>query len=97
MMDGLVSICTVMSIPRGFGKKGANNVALLIMKTLQKLNLLCKDSVGGELNINFDNCSGQNKNNTVSKLPAWLIADSNGVFQRHTLYFPRGRPHKKCG
>jgi hypothetical protein len=48
----------------GVGKKrGANNVASLIMKTLQKLNLLCKDSVGGELNIVFDNCSGQNKNN----------------------------------
>ncbi len=59
---------------RGIGKKGANNVALLIMKTLQKLNLLCKDSVGGELNIIFDNCSGQNKDNTVLKLPAWLMA-----------------------
>jgi hypothetical protein len=47
---------------------------LLIMKTLQKLNLLCKDSVGGELNIIFDNCSGQNKNNTVLKPPAWLMA-----------------------
>jgi hypothetical protein len=47
---------------------------LLIMKTLQKLNLLCKDSVGGELNIFFDNCSSQNKNNTDLKLPAWLMA-----------------------
>ncbi len=44
------------------------------MKTVQKLNLLCKDSVGGELNIIFDNCSSQNKNNTVLKLPAWLMA-----------------------
>jgi hypothetical protein len=58
----------------GVGKKGTNNVAPLIMKMLQKLNLLCKDSVGGELNIIFDNCSGQNKNNTVLKLPAWLMA-----------------------
>jgi hypothetical protein len=58
----------------GVGKKGANNVALLIMKTLQKLNLLCKDSVGGELNNNFGNCSVQNKSNTVLKLPAWLMA-----------------------
>jgi hypothetical protein len=58
----------------GVGKKGANNVVSVIMKTLQKLNLLCKDSVGGELNIIFDNCSGQNKNNTVLKLPAWLMA-----------------------
>ncbi len=58
----------------GVGKKGAYNVASLIMKTLQKLNLLCKDSVGGELNIIFDNCFSQNKNDTVLKLPAWLMA-----------------------
>jgi hypothetical protein len=58
----------------GDGKKGSNNVALLIMKTLQKLNLLHKDSVGDELNIIFDNCSSQNKNNAVLKLPTWLMA-----------------------
>jgi hypothetical protein len=58
----------------GIGKKGANNVASLIMKTLQKLNLLHEDSVGGELNIIFNNCSGQNRNNTVLKLLAWLMA-----------------------
>jgi hypothetical protein len=58
----------------GVGKKGANNVSSLIMKTLRGLNLLHKDSVGGELNIVFDNCSGQNKNNTVLKLVAWLMA-----------------------
>ncbi len=58
----------------GVGKKGANNVVLLIMKTLQKLNHVREDSVGGELNIIFDNCSGQNKNNTKLKLPVWLMA-----------------------
>jgi hypothetical protein len=46
---------------KGVGKKGANNVSSLIMKTLRKQNLLRKDSVGGELIIIFDNCSGQNK------------------------------------
>jgi hypothetical protein len=60
--------------PKGIGKKSANNVASLIMNTLQKLNLLHEDSVGSELNIIFDNCSGQNKNNTVLKLPTWLMA-----------------------
>jgi hypothetical protein len=54
------------------GKKGANNVASLIVKTLRQLNLLRDDSAGGELNVIFDNCSGQNKNNTVLKLAAWL-------------------------
>ena len=35
----------------GEGKKGANNVASLIVKTLRQLNLLQEDSAGGELNI----------------------------------------------
>ncbi len=34
------------------------------MKTLDGLNLLHKDDCCGELNIIFDNYSGQNKNNT---------------------------------
>ena len=57
----------------GVGKKGTNNVASLIVKTLRQLNIFREDSVGGELNIKFDNCSGQNKNNTVLKLAAWLM------------------------
>jgi hypothetical protein len=59
-------------------------VALLIMKMLQKLNLLCEDSFGGELNIIFDNCPSQNKKNTVLKLPAWLMA--MGYFKGYTLF-----------
>ena len=46
------------------GKKGANNVATLIFKTLRQLHLLRDDSAGGELNIFFDNWSGQNKKTT---------------------------------
>ena len=42
---------------KAVAKKGANNVASLIVKTLRRLNLLREDSAGGELNINFDNCS----------------------------------------
>jgi hypothetical protein len=56
----------------GIGKKGANNVSSLIMKTLSDLNLLRDEEVGGELNIIFDNCSGQNKNNTVLRLALWI-------------------------
>ena len=58
----------------GVGKKGANNVASLILKTLHQQNRLRKDCAGGELNIFFNNCSGQNKNNTVIKLAGWLQA-----------------------
>jgi hypothetical protein len=59
---------------KGVGKKGANNVVSLIVKTLRRLNLLRKDIAGGELNIIFNNCSGKNKNNTVLKLLVWLKA-----------------------
>jgi hypothetical protein len=69
----------------GVGKKGANNVASLVLKTLRQLNLLRDDSVGGELNIIFDNCSGQNKNNTVLKLAAWLKAA--GYFKKVNFVF----------
>ena len=69
----------------GVGKKGANNVASLIVKTLRLLNLLQDDSVGGELNIIFDNCSGQNKNNTVLRLAAWLT--QMGYFKKVKFVF----------
>ena len=59
---------------KGVGKKGANNVASLIVKTLCRLNLLHEDTASGELNIIFNNCSGQNKNNMVLKLSVWLKA-----------------------
>ena len=69
----------------GVGKKGANNVASLVVKTLKQLNLRREESVGGELNIIFDNCSGQNKNNTVLRLAGWLKA--MGYFQRVNFIF----------
>jgi hypothetical protein len=45
-------------IHKGVGKKGANNVASLVLKTLTQLNLLQDESVGSELNTIFDNCLG---------------------------------------
>jgi hypothetical protein len=56
----------------GIGKKGGTNVASLIVKTLRDMNILRKGNPVGELNIIFDNCRGQNKNNTVLKLAMWL-------------------------
>ena len=67
------------------GKKGANNVASLIVKTLRQLNLLQDDAAGGALYIIFDNCSGQNKNNTVLKLAGWLKA--MGYFKKVEFMF----------
>ena len=74
------------------GKKGANNVASLIMKTLRGLNLLKKDTIGCELNIIFDNCCGQNKNNTVLRLVAWLVP----LGPQGELHLPHCWTHTKC-
>ena len=57
----------------GVAKKGANNVASLIVKTLVKEKIIREDQIGGELVIVFDNCSGQNKNNTILKLMVFLV------------------------
>ncbi len=43
------------------------------MKTLQIMGMLREEECGKELNIIFDNCSGQNKNNTVLKLVPYLV------------------------
>ena len=69
----------------GVARKGATNVTSLIMKTLRHLNIIQSDSVGGELNIIFDNCGGQNKNSTVLGLAAWLMA--LGYFKRVNFIF----------
>ena len=40
----------------GMSKKGANNVASLLLKTMHIMDILHADEVGGELSIVFDNC-----------------------------------------
>ena len=67
------------------GKKGANNVASLIMKTLRMLGLFKDEENGSELNIIFDSCCGQNKNNTVLRLAAWIA--SLGYFNKVNFIF----------
>ena len=69
----------------GIGRKGANNVASLIVKTLMLKGLLRENDCGGELNIVFDNCSGQNKNNTVLRLLVWLT--EMGYFKKVNFVF----------
>lgn len=59
------------------GKKGANNVSSLVMKTLRVMNVVRDDLVGGELNIVFDNCSVRIKQHSDT---AGCMADSNEVF-----------------
>ena len=43
------------------------------MKTMRTMGIIREDMVGGELIIVFDNCSGQNKNNTILKLLVFLV------------------------
>ena len=82
----------------GVGKKGDNNVCSLIWKTLKKKGLLKPGGGGetkGELNIIFDNCTRQNKNNTVLKLMLWLT--EMGYFKRvNFIHIPNCRPHQEC-
>jgi hypothetical protein len=69
----------------GDGKKGGNNVASLLMKTLGAgiLNILNDNSKGKELNVVFDNCPGQNKNHHVLWLVPYLV--EKGYF--HSVNF----------
>ena len=69
----------------GVAKKGANNVVSMIIKTLRDLNITREDSIGGELNIIFDNCSGQNKNNTVLKM--LVLLTELGYFKQVNFIF----------
>ena len=85
--DGTVGEHTYAHVyHEGVGKKGANDVASLVVKTLRHLNLLTTDNGGAELNIVFDKCSGQNKNNTMIMLLIWR-KEMLGYFQQINFIF----------
>ena len=69
----------------GTAYKGGNSVASLLMKTLRSNGLLREDEAGKELNVIFDNCSGQNKNNMVIRLVPLLV--EMGYFERVNFIF----------
>ena len=66
------------------GHKGGDNVASLIIKTLHNLGWIEDNSIH-TLNIVFDNCPGQNKNNTVIRLVPYLV--EMGYFRRVEFMF----------
>ena len=70
---------------QGVASKGGNNVASLLIHTLKQLNIMREGEIGGELNVAFDNCSGQNKNNMVIRLVAFLV--ELGYFKRVSFIF----------
>ncbi len=57
----------------GIASKEATNVTSLILKTLTDANINYETGKGGDLNIVFDNYSGQNKNNTGLRLIPYLV------------------------
>jgi hypothetical protein len=69
----------------GVGSKGGNNVCSLLHKTLDSEGLLRADDQGLELNVVYDNCSGQNKNNTVLRYLLWIV--EMGYFRRVNFIF----------
>ena len=69
----------------GVSKRDANNITSLIVKTLNDRILLRENDVGGELNLVFDNCTGQNKNNTILNLLVYLT--EAGFFKTITSMF----------
>jgi hypothetical protein len=69
----------------GVGSKGGNNVCSLLHKTLDSEGLLRDDDPGLELNVVYDNCSGQNKNNTVLRYLLWIV--EMGYFRRVNFIF----------
>ena len=74
----------------GQAKKGGNNVASLLIKQLIYLgwmdgNYLSHPYPLAELNVFFDNCPGQNKNNHVLRLVPYLV--EIGVFQTVNFNF----------
>ena len=60
------------------GGKGSNNVMSLLLMALHEQKIKEEDDgksvLGGSLSIFCDNCSGQNKNNTVlQRMAAYLV------------------------
>ena len=84
----------------GTGKKGANNVASLLMHHLKSQQILKEDENGNPimgkcLTIAADNCTGQNKNNTVLALAAFLC--EKGYFgEVEILFYVRGHTKNAC-
>ena len=74
----------------GQGAKGGDNVASLIMLFLKKQGWLedpdeSELGTGQELTVIMDNCPGQNKNNTVLRLPLLLV--EAGYFKKVNCMF----------
>mgnify|MGYP005848044159 CR=1 FL=1 len=85
----------------GEGKKGGNNVASMLFAELKRQKLISDDTNASvlhkakEINIVFDNCSGQNKNRMVLRFILWLVA--KGVCKvARAIFLVRGHTKNHC-
>lgn len=72
------------------GAKGSDNVASLVMLALKEEGMLRVDENGtpirgNKLSMFCDNCTGQNKNNTVLRMAAYLV--ESGYFREVEFVF----------
>ncbi len=79
----------------GVARKGANNVCSLILKTMKMNGMIHERLCGAKLNIVFDNCSGQNKNNTVLKLVPYLV-EMGYLKKVNFIFLVVGHTKKRC-
>ena len=81
----------------GTAKRGGNEVASLVMKTLEYLGWLNKEEngPGKELVLCFDNCPGQNKNKMVIRLAMYLV-ECNYFTSVTICFLVRGHTKNTC-
>ena len=76
------------------GKKGGNNVVSCLLENFKEWGFFANVQEG-EITINADNCTGQNKNKTVIWFCNWLV--ETGIFPKVTLLFlVRGHTKNAC-
>jgi hypothetical protein len=82
------------------GRKGGDNVASLLWKQLKLKGLIPEDNskpttAAKELNLVFDNCGGQNKNNMVLRMLLLLV--KRGVCKvARAIFLIRGHTKNDC-
>jgi hypothetical protein len=81
------------------GGKGGDNMASLMLQSLRDEGLMKEDDNGdpvkmGKLTAFCDNCTGQNKNNTVIRMAAYLV--ESGYFAEVSIVFLIVGTHEEC-
>jgi hypothetical protein len=93
----LVTICKLTSrYHENEASKDGNTVASLVMKSLVEMGIIIPGRKGGKLSIFFDNCPGQNKNNTVLKLVPYLVECGSYFREVEFVFLIVGHTKNSC-